>query len=153
MSTSYIKLYLQPISLKAAGEFINKFHRHHKAPRGCKFCIAVNDGVSIRAVAIIGRPVSRHLDDGYTLEVTRLCSDGTPNACSMLLGSAWRAARALAYRRLISYLLASEAGTVMLAAGWQVIGERGGGAWSRAARPRKDFHPLERKMLYQMSIL
>jgi hypothetical protein len=101
-------------------------------------------------VAIVGRPVSRHLDDGWTVEVTRLCAlEDTPNACSMLYAAAWRAARALGYRRCITYTLASEPGTSLTAAGWTLLGERGGGPWSRADRPRVDTHPLEQKQLWE----
>lgn len=87
------KLHLQPISLREANAFVAKHHRHHKPPQGAKFAIGVNDGERVRGVVIVGRPVSRMLDDGYTAEVTRLCTDGAYNACSMLYGAAWRAAR------------------------------------------------------------
>lgn len=71
--------------------------------------------------------MSRHLDNGLTLEVTRLASDGCPNACSCLYGAAWRAAKALGYGKLITYILESESGTTLKASGWKLIGKRGGG--------------------------
>ena len=80
-----------PVSLKEANAFVAEHHRHHRPTVGHKFSIACTDGEKIVGVAIIGRPVSRHLDDGWTLEVNRLCTDGTRNACSMLYAAAWRA--------------------------------------------------------------
>lgn len=93
-----------PVSLKEANAFVAENHRHHKPVTGHKFSIACADGEKIVGVAIVGRPVSRHLDDGWTLEVNRLCTDGTRNACSMLYAAAWRAARAMGYRKLESFL-------------------------------------------------
>lgn len=103
-------LTIQPINLREACAFVKEHHRHHKAPRGCLFCVAVNDGERVRGVAIVGRPVSRMLQDNYTAEVTRVATDGAWNACSMLYGAAWRACRALGYRRLVTYTLPEEGG-------------------------------------------
>jgi hypothetical protein len=83
--------------------FVLQWHRHHKPPQGWKFGIAVNNGEKVVGVVMVGRPVSRHRDDGWTLEITRLCTDGTKNAASMLLGAARKAASALGYKRLITY--------------------------------------------------
>ncbi len=88
-------------------------------------------------------------DDGATAEVTRLCTDGTKDACSFLYGAAARAAFALGFRRIGTYILASEPGTSLTAAGWRLIGERGGGSWSRSARPRVEQHPTQTKMLFE----
>lgn len=101
-------------------------------------------------VAVVGRPVARMLQDGFTAEVTRLCTDGTRNACSMLYSACWRAAKALGYRKMITYILNTEPGTSLKAAGWKVIGERGGGSWSVPSRPRVDNHPLQRKLLFEI---
>lgn len=84
-----------PMTLKEANAFVEQYHRHHGPVVGHKFSIGCSDGEKIVGVAIVGRPVSRHLDDGWTLEVNRLCSDGTRNVCSMLYAAAWRAARAM----------------------------------------------------------
>ena len=86
-----------PVSLKEANAFVAEHHRHHKPVVGHKFSIACTDGEKIVGVAIVGRPVARYLDDGWTLEVNRCCTDGTRNACSMLYAAAWRAARAMGY--------------------------------------------------------
>ena len=124
-------------------------HRHHKPSQGYKFAIAVNDGEKIVGVITVGRPVARMLDNGFTAEVTRCCTDGTRNACSMLYGAAWRTARAMGYKRLITYVLASESGVSLKASGWQEIGSAGGGSWSRENRKRVDTHPTGEKTLWQ----
>lgn len=93
-----------PMTLKEANAFVEQYHRHHGPVVGHKFSIGCSDGEKIVGVVIVGRPVSRHLDDGWTLEVNRLCSDGTRNVCSMLYAAAWRAARAMGYKRLVTYI-------------------------------------------------
>jgi hypothetical protein len=132
-------LTVTPIGLAEANAFISRHHRHHKPVPGAKFCIAVSDkdGV-VRGVAIVGRPVARMSDDGWTLEVNRVCTDGARNACSMLYGAAWRAAKALGFRRLITYTLPEEGGASLRAAGWRLLGLRGGGNWNVRSRPRVD---------------
>ena len=140
-------LEIQPITYSEAKEFIRQFHSHHLPPQGWKFGIAVNNGESVCGVVTVGRPVARNLDNGWTLEVTRCCTDGTPNAASMLYGAARRATFALGYKRLITYTLDVEPGTSLKAAGWKVIGAAGGGAWSCRSRPRKYLGPQNQKTL------
>ena len=140
---------LQPITFREATEFIKKHHRHHQPPVGMKFCIAVSDGKTVVGVVTVGRPVARMLDDGWTLELTRCCTDGTRNAPSMLYAASWRAAKALGYKRLITYILSSERGTSLKAAGWRLIGEAGGGFWGRESRPREVKAPTSRKLLWE----
>ena len=147
-----MRLLLTPITLKEAFLFVANHHRHHRPPRGGLFAVAVSAGARIRGVAIIGRPVARLLQDDFTAEVTRLCTDGTPNACSMLYGAAWRAVRALGYRRLVTYTLRDEGGASLRASGWRMIGEAGGGSWSRKSRPRIDTHPTQRKLRWEASL-
>ena len=88
-------------------------------------------------------------DDGATIEVTRVATDGCPNACSALYGAAWRAAKALGYERLGTYTLASEPGTSLRAAGWQQVRMVRGRSWSAPSRLRNDQHPLEDKILWE----
>ncbi|MDR0578702.1 MAG: hypothetical protein LBI87_14520 [Candidatus Accumulibacter sp.] len=133
---------LRPISLREANAFVLEHHRHPRPVPGAKFSLAVGreddpDG-RIVGVAIVGRPVARHLDDGGTLEVTRLCTDGTYNACSKLYAAAGRAARALGYTRLITYTLPTEGGASLRAAGWRFVGVRGGSDWNHPSRPRRE---------------
>lgn len=132
-------LQITPINLSEANAFVTKYHRHHKPVPGSKFSIAVSDETGlVRGVAIVGRPVARNSDDGWTLEVNRCCTDGARNACSMLYGASWKAAKALGYRRLITYTLPEEGGASLRGAGWSLIGLRGGGNWNVKSRPRID---------------
>lgn len=146
-----VPLSIVPMTLKEAAAFVAAQHRHHKAPQGGLFAVAVSDGNAIRGVAIIGRPVARMLADDWTAEVTRLCTDGVPNACSMLYAAAWRAARALGYRKLITYILNTEPGTSLKASGWTCVGEAGGGSWNCKSRPRVDKHPTQGKLRWEVS--
>lgn len=147
-------LTVTPIDFAEANAFVATLHRHHKAMPGCKFCIAVSDADGkVRGVAMVGRPVARNSDNGYTLEVNRCCTDGARNACSMLYGAAWRAAKALGYRRLITYTLPEEGGASVRAAGWKLLGERGGGNWNVPSRPRIDTAEILRgqKLLWEVT--
>lgn len=148
---SCLRLAAVPLDLAEANVFVAEHHRHHRPVVGHKFSIGAAMGDKIVGVVIVGRPVSRHRDDGVTLEVTRLCTDGTRNACSFLYGAAARAAFALGYRRLGTYILKSEPGTTLYAAGWRLVAESPGGSWSVPSRPRVDTHPLEPRLLFEVS--
>jgi hypothetical protein len=143
------RLTIVPITLDEANEFVREHHRHHHPVPGAKFCVAVADEQRVCGVAIVGRPVSRMVDDDWTLEVNRTCTDGTPNANSALYGACRRAAFALGYRRLITYTLPTESGISLRAAGWRCVGTAGGGKWSRESRPRIDLHPTQEKMKWE----
>jgi len=133
------RLAIVPCSLKSAKAYILEHHRHHLPPLSGLFAVAVEDeSGTLRGVAIVGRPVARGNQDGYTAEVTRTATDGCKNACSALLGACWRAARALGYRRLVTYTLASETGGSLRAAGWKNIGQVTARSWSCPSRPRVD---------------
>lgn len=140
---------LHPLELEEANAFVEAHHRHHGPARGHKFSIGAAHGSEVCGVVIVGRPVARHFDDGLTLEVTRLCSDGTRNACSLLYGAAWRAAKALGYKRLITYTLATEDGSSLRAAGWKVLHEVRGRSWTTPSRPRVDKHPTQNKLCWE----
>lgn len=144
-------LELQPITYAEACTFIDRHHRHHLPPQGWKFGIAVNDGERVVGVVTVGRPVARMLDDGFTLEVTRCCTDGTKNAASMLYGAAWRAAKALGYRRIVTYTLKEEAGVSLKASGYRALYQTPGKSWSAPSRPRVDKHPLGQKTLWEQT--
>ena len=132
-------LAITPINLDEANAFVAVHHRHHKPVPGAKFSIAVSDDAgAVRGVAIVGRPVARRVDDGWTLEVNRCCTDGVRNGCSMLYGAAWRAAKALGYRRLITFTLPEEGGASLRASGWRCLGLRRSGNWNVPSRPRID---------------
>lgn len=144
-----MSLHLVPVTLREARAFVSAHHRHHRAPQGGLFAVAAADSAGIRGVAIVGRPVARQLSDDFTAEVTRLCTDGARNACSLLYAAAWRAARALGYRRLITYTLATEGGASLRAAGWRVVAETKPEGWSRPSRPRVDTHPTQQKLRWE----
>lgn len=144
-----MQLTLQPITFAEATAFIRAHHRHHLPPVGWKFGIGVNDGTKVCGIITVGRPVARHLDNGWTLEVTRCCTDGTRHAPSCLYAAAWRAAQALGYKRLVTYTLASESGTSLKASGWRDIGIVRGRSWSCVSRPRIDTHPLDDKRVWE----
>ena len=127
-----------PISFADACNFVAAWHRHHAPPVGHKFSLGVACEQVLVGVAIVGRPVARHLDNGTTLEVIRSATDGTQHVNSMLYGSCWRAAKALGYRRLVTYTQADESGASLRAAGWRVIAERPARAgWDTPSRPRE----------------
>lgn len=131
-------LILTPINLKTANAFVQQYHRHHKPTRGHKFSIGVTENGSLVGVAICGRPVARRLDDGYTLEINRLCTDGTPNACSILYAAAYRAARAMGYTKVVTYILDTESGISLKAAGYCCEGRAGGLEWNGVRKPKQE---------------
>ena len=155
-----MRLIFVPCSVQDAREYVHQFHRHHQPPVSGLFAVAVarafaNDPTgaipdwTICGVAIVGRPVARMLQDDWTAEVTRVATDGTPHACSKLYAACWRAARALGYRKLITYTLASEPGTSLRAAGWRIVGEVQGRSWHCPSRPRVDRSPLQDKLRWE----
>jgi hypothetical protein len=146
------RLHVVPCEFSEAVSFVRQHHRHHRPPVGRKFSLAVADeSGTVRGVCMVGRPVARGNDDGWTLEVTRLASDGCPNACSCLYSAAWRSAKSLGYRRCITYILDCEPGVTLKAAGWKCLGQRGGGSWNCQSRPRVDKHPTQKKLLFEVT--
>lgn len=151
-----MKYELQPLELVDAQEFVNQYHRHNVAPHRDKFRIGLNNGHDLIGVVMVGRPIARHNDDGWTLEVLRCCVlEGYKDACSMLYAAAWRASRAMGYKRLITYTLKSEPGTSLKAAGWKVIGETKARphGWDTPSRPRvmAEKYPTGQKNLWEIS--
>jgi hypothetical protein len=142
-------LQIVPCTLAAANLFVQRHHRHHGRVVGAKFTLACARADRVCGVAIVGRPVARMLDDGVTLEVTRVATRGMRNACSILYGAARRAARALGYRRLVTYTLLRESGASLRAVGWKITALVRGRSWSCASRPRKDKHPLVTKIRWE----
>ena len=146
------RLAIVPVSFAEARAFVERHHRHHRPPVGHLFSVGVSRGGKVVGVAIVGRPVARGLQDGLTAEVTRVCVlRGVRNACSKLYGAAWRAARAMGYRRLVTYTLPEEGGASLRGAGWKCLGEAGGGSWSCPSRPRVDLHPTQTKLRWEAS--
>lgn len=150
-----MRLAVTPVTLREANAFVAQLHRHHRPRKGLDyFAVAASDLARCRVVgvAIVSRPNALALCDGYTAEVSRVCTDGTRNACSMLYRAAWRAARALGYRRLITYTLPDEGGASLRGAGFRLIGAAGGGTWHRpnTGRPRVDLHPTQEKLRWEL---
>jgi hypothetical protein len=142
-------LSLIPVSLKDANAFVKNHHRHHKPTTGHKFSIGCECDGQLVGVVIAGRPVSRYLDDGRTLEVNRLCTTGERNACSILYAAAARAAKAMGYRKIITYTLDTEPGTSLRAAGWVCMGRAGGKRWTGKRCPAVDLCPPQMKLRYE----
>ena len=142
-------LTLKPVSLADANSFVALHHRHHRPVRGHKYSLGCIADGQLVGVAITGRPVSRYLDDGLTLEVNRLCTDGTRNACSFLYGAAARAAKAMGYRKIITYILNTEDGASLRAAGWTCAGLAGGKEWTGRRKPSKPLYPAQMKYRYE----
>jgi hypothetical protein len=139
-----MRLQLKPIPLRVANDYVTTHHKHHPAARGCKFSIGCYVGSLLVGVVIVERPKARHLDDGWTLELSRVCTAGHPHVASKLIAAAARAAFAMGAKRVISYVLAEEAGTSYRAAGWFRVEDGaglpilfGGGEWSRPSRERE----------------
>ena len=130
-------LEVRPITLKDANRYVREFHRHNLPTNGHKFSIACYDGERLVGVAIAGQPVARKMDDGLTLEIRRVCTDGTFNACSILYGACSRVAKAMGYKRVITYTLKSEPGASLKASGFINAGEAGGRSWDTPSRPRE----------------
>lgn len=143
-------LQIIPITLREANEFVCLYHRHNKPVPGSKYQIALSDGKRICGVVIVGRPVARHLDDGYTLEVNRLATDGTKNACSKLYAAAWRVAKNLGYKKLITYIQKSEPGTSLRAAGWKCVHKVSGKSWDCPSRPRLNNFFVSDKLRFEI---
>ncbi len=142
-------LNIVPVSLKDANAFVAAYHRHHKPVTGHKFSIGCEAEGRLVGVAIVGRPVSRYLDNGLTLEVNRLCTTGERNVCSMLYAAAARAAKAMGYQKIITYTLDTEPGTSLQAAGWSCAGPAGGERWTGTRRPATDLYPAQMKLRYE----
>ncbi len=148
-----LELMLIPVSFKIACDFVNENHRHHHSPQGMKFTVALSNGKDIVGVLIAGRPVATHRDDGFTLEITRLCViSAYQNACSRLYAAARRISREMGYRSLITYTLVEESGISLKAAGFQNDGISQGGSWNSVGRPRKDNHPMGKKQRWILSL-
>lgn len=140
-------LHAVPIELREANDFVNKLHRHHEAVHRDKFrCGAADETGKLRAIVQAARPTSRRLDDGKTIEVVRLCSDGYENACSFLYSRMARVAAELGYKKIITYILETESGTSLKASGWKCENECcGGGSWNVPSRPRETTAPQCKK--------
>ena len=132
-------LTIRPTTLKEANRYVAEYHRHNIPTQGHKWSIACFDDDRLVGVAIAGQPIARELDDGMTLEIRRVCTDGTYNACTKLYGACARIAKEMGYNRVITYTLQSEPGTSLKASGWENDGEAGGTSWNMPNRQREEY--------------
>lgn len=131
--------------LKEANEIVARLHRHHKPVAGHRFSIGAEKGGRIVGCAIVGRPVARQSDQKFIAEVTRCTTDGTRNACSFLYGRAARVAELLGYKLIQTFVLQTESGTSLKAAGWECLGITKAGSWHTRGGRRHD-QPEEPKV-------
>ena len=151
-----MSLQIVPISLAVANDFVNQLHRHHKHVQVHKFSLGcVKNGVLV-GVSIVGRPCARKRDDGQSAEVSRLCTDGTRNACSALYAASARSAKAMGFWRIGTYILESELGTSLKASGWHYTHTTttDGAGWAKPnASPKHGkpvYAPLEKKRHFEL---
>jgi hypothetical protein len=146
------KLFIRPSNLKGANAIIEQWHRHHKPVVGCRFCIKVVDDEGVtRGVAIVGRPKARMTDQENIAEVDRVCTDGTPNACSALYGGCARIAREMGFESIQTFILVSEPGVSLKASGWKHVSNTDGSTqWSRPSRERQTTFITENKQKWEL---
>lgn len=131
-----------PVTHAMANELVRRLHRHSRPTLGAIFCVGVEEAAELRGVAICGRPIARRLDDGYTVEILRVATDGARNACSMLYAACRKAAKALGYQKVITYTLPQEGGASLRAAGFKFDGDAGGAARMWHNRPGRTAQPI-----------
>lgn len=143
-----------PLELREANDLVARWHRHHKPVQGHRFSIGAVVGGRLVGAGIVGRPVARLAGHPReVVEVTRLVTNGCPNACSALYGAAARAAKAMGYRRIQTYVLDTEEGTSLRAAGWQCEGVAGGGVWKHTdGKPRRSDQPTCKKVRWARTL-
>lgn len=132
---------LVPLERKDCAEFVNRLHRHHDPVMRDRFRIGAKQGGVLVGVVQVGNPAARALCDGKTLEVVRLCTDGTKNACSFLYSAAARVAKNLGYSKIITYILDTESGDSLRAAGWEWEANIKGHGWDTPSRRRTTTAP------------
>ena len=142
-----------PLELKQANSFVADNHRHHAPVHRDKFRIGCECDGKLVGVIQVGRPVSRILDDGSTVEVVRLATDGSRNVCSFLYAKAARIAREMGYKKIITYTLDTESGASLKASGWKKEADTSGGKWTRPSRPRQTSAPICKKQRWSKVLL
>lgn len=145
-------IHAMPIERADAAAFVDRLHRHHDGVSRDKYRLAAVVGGKIVGIVQVGRPVARGLCDGETLEVVRLCTDGTPNVCSFLYSRAARVAKELGYKRIVTYILDTEDGTSLRAAGWRKVADTNGKTWNCPNRPRSTTAPTCDKQRWEKEL-
>jgi hypothetical protein len=150
-----VRLFPVPLELAKANALVAAWHRHHQPSQGHRFSVGAVDGKGVlHGAAIVGRPVARLAGSPRdVLEVVRLVTDGTPNACSILYAASARAGAALGFKRIQTYILEDEGGTSLRAAGWTLEGVAGGGQWKHTdGKPRRTDQPTEKKLRWSKAL-
>lgn len=147
-----MSLKVVPLTLKQINAFIEQHHRHHKKVQGHRFSLGVKkDGVLVGGCSV-GRPVARKTDSDKVLEVTRLVTDGTKNACSILYARAAQIAKLMGFEKIQTFILETEIGSSLKASGWICEGLAGGGQWKHSdGKPRRTDQPICRKSRWSKS--
>jgi hypothetical protein len=145
---------IRPVTRDEAYAYLREHHRHHGVTTGYKFALGAEKNNELVGVVTVGRPSSRMLQSAepLTCEVTRLCTNGTRNACSFLYGAARRVAFEMGFQRIVTYILESEPGSSLKASGWKFVRVTKGGSWDRPSRGRADKAPTVPKQLWEAVI-
>ena len=147
------RLHAVPCTTEKAKEFVLAIHRHHGPNVAAKFALACADETdTVRGVALVGRPVARLLDDGMTLEVNRVATDGCPNACSFLYGLSAHIGKKLGYRRIFTYIREDEPGISLRGAGWVSEGPIRARSWNMPGRARVDKTEVVRRERWTLDL-
>lgn len=142
---------IQPITLRDANAYVEANHRHRANVTGCRFCIGLYESGELVGVAICGRPVGRHLDNGLTLEINRVCTNGIYNGCSKLYGACVRIAREMGYTKVITYTLESENGASLRASNFKFDGVAGGTHWTGGRKHGNDTpDEMKKRWVYEL---
>ncbi len=141
------------VELQEANEFVAKHHRHHYPVAGHRFSIGCVKNGTLVGVAIVGRPVARMVDSRTVCEVLRLCTDGTKNACSFLYGASARAAHALGFEKIQTYVLGTENATSLKASNWKFEARTAGGIWTHTdGKARRTDQPTGEKQRWSLTL-
>ncbi len=143
-----MRLATLPLTRDDCNAFVDEHHRHHEGVTGYRYGIGARLGTKLVGCAVLGRPRAHRIEQFFTLEVTRCCTDGTPHVCSFLYGASDRLARLLGFDAIFTCILSSEKGVSLKAAGWRYVYTTRGGSQNRPSRPRVDKAPTEPKQVW-----
>jgi hypothetical protein len=129
-----LSLRIVPLTLRQANTFIIEHHRHHKPVVGHRFSLGCEDDGKLVGIAVVGRPVSREIEQYCVAEVTRLATNGTMNACSKLYSACARVAYEMGFDKIQTYILETESGTSLRSSGWSLAATTNGGNWNNSWR-------------------
>lgn len=151
--TCFVALRIVPLTLKQLNTGVITLHRHHKPVQGHRFSLGCMSGDFLVGACSVGRPVARGCDAYFTAEVTRLVTDGTKNACSMLYAAAARSCHAMGFKKIQTYILAEELGTSLKASGWVKVADTAGGQWLHTdGKLRRTDQPTTTKQRWEKAL-